>query len=248
MKNKWPKDTHILIPSYKSVKQLRVFVDSLMKIVPKEFICVVDDASNDGTFEYCADMGIVCLRHDANRGKGAALKTGFDYLISDADNREPPINTKKTKWILTMDADGQHSPTDIHRFIKETRKHPTTGLCIGARDMRLGFMPPTRIISNRLTSGILSLLTWYIIKDSQCGYRIYSRKFIESIKLHCDRFEMESEVIIKAAAKRFPIRFVRVQTLYLSGGPSHISHFADTLRWIAAVLRVRFGLLANTDK
>jgi hypothetical protein len=49
---------------------------------------------------------------------------------------------------------------------------------------------------------------------------------------------MESEVIIKAAAKRFTIRFVRVHTLYLKDGPSHISHLADTLRWVRAVLRV----------
>jgi hypothetical protein len=112
------------------------------------------------------------------------------------------------------------------------------GLCIGARDMRAGVMPPARILSNRLTSAILTLLTKQRIRDSQCGYRMYSRELVASINIEYDRFQMESEVILKAAAKKFPVRFVPVQTLYLRGGASHISHIADTLRWAAAVLRV----------
>jgi hypothetical protein len=142
-----------------------------------------------------------------------------------------------------MDADGQHSPADIHRFLKEARNHPDMGLCIGARDMRFGMMPPARILSNRLTSAILSILTGRVIKDSQCGYRMYSRELVKSIRIDCNRFEAESEVILKAAAKRFSIRFARVRTLYLKNGQSHISHLADTFRWIAAVLRVWYGLL-----
>jgi glycosyltransferase involved in cell wall biosynthesis len=240
----WPQDTYVLIPSYKSVNPLKRFIDSLTEVAPKEFICVVDDASDDGTYEFCESVDIKCIRHRVNKGKGAALKTGFAYLTgggADADtaggsgSAEPK---KNAKWILTMDADGQHSPADIYRFIKEAERYPAMGLCIGARDMRLGMMPPARILSNRLTSAALSILTRQLIKDSQCGYRLYSRGLITSIDIEHSRFEMESEVILKAAAKRFPIRFARVQTLYLKDGQSHISHLADTLRWIRAVLRV----------
>jgi glycosyltransferase involved in cell wall biosynthesis len=146
------------------------------------------------------------------------------------------------KWILTMDADGQHSPADIPRFIAESGKAPPPGICIGARDMRLRSMPPARIISNRLTSLILSVLTKRRIADSQCGYRLYSAEFIKSTQIEYNRFQAESELIQKAAAKHFPVRFTRVQTLYLGGGSSHISHLSDTLRWIAAVGRVWFKL------
>jgi dolichol-phosphate mannosyltransferase len=251
MINEWPQDTYVLIPSYKSAGRLKLFIGGLTEFVPKKNICVVDDGSNDGTYEFCIDSGIACLRHKANKGKGAALRTGFDYLtgietagiIHDNANIDPQnIRPPAANWILTMDADGQHSPADLHRFIKESKNHPGMGLCIGARDMRLGVMPMARILSNRLTSAILSVLTGRVIKDSQCGYRIYSRRLVESIEIWCDRFEMESEVILKAAAKRFSVRFARVQTLYLDRGQSHIRHFADTLRWIAAVLRVWYKL------
>jgi len=265
----WPKDMYVLIPSYKSIGQLRPFIESLTRTVPKEYVCVVDDASNDGTYEYCIDSGIDCVRHHRNRGKGAALRTGFSHIIStkgvntdkiniDTDNLiSTDINTvdistdtdinvdtnpPKCKWILTMDADGQHSPTDIPGFIAESKKLPPPGICIGARDMRLRSMPAARIISNRLTSLILSILTKRRVVDSQCGYRLYSAEFIKSIQIEYNRFQAESELIQKAVAKHFPIRFKGVQTLYLSGGSSHISHLLDTLRWIAAVGRVWFKL------
>ena len=226
MTNSWPADTYVLIPSYNSANPLKCFVKELSEIVPKGNICVVDDGSNDGTYEFCVDSGVTCLRHEVNKGKGAALRTGFAYLI------------KSVKWIITMDADGQHSPADLRLFLEEAQKYPTMGLCIGARDMRTGVMPSARILSNRLTSAILTLLTKQRIRDSQCGYRMYSRELVASINIEYDRFQMESEVILKAAAKKFPVRFVPVQTLYLRGGTSHISHIADTLRWAAAVLRI----------
>jgi glycosyltransferase involved in cell wall biosynthesis len=219
---------------------LRPFIKSLAETVPKEYICIVDDASNDGTYEFCIDSGIDCVRHHRNRGKGAALRTGFSHLIS----------TKGVgcDWILTMDADGQHSPADIPRFLAESKKNPALGICIGARDMRLRSMPPARIISNRLTSLILSVLTGRRISDSQCGYRLYSADFIKSIQIEYNRFQAESELIQKAAAKHFPIRFTGVRTLYLKGGPSHISHLSDTLRWIAAAGRVWFKLTFTDRK
>jgi len=245
MNTDWPENTYVLIPSYKSIGQLKQFVNLLTKTVPKEHICVVDDASYDGTYEFCIDSGIDCVRHHRNRGKGAALRTGFSHLISTKgvnDNISIDTKQKKCEWILTMDADGQHSPADIPRFIAESKKLPTPGICIGARDMRPRSMPVARIISNRLTSFILSILTDRHIIDSQCGYRLYSAEFIKSIQIEYNRFQAESELIQKAAAKQFPINFTDVQTLYLEGGPSHISHLLDTLRWIAAVGRVWFNL------
>lgn len=222
---RWPVDTYLLIPSYKSACQLKCFINSLAKFVPQKYLLVVDDASYDGTYEMCAGSGIECLRHEKNRGKGGALKTGFAHLIT----------TKKARWILTMDADGQHSPSDISLFLDEVKKYPAIGICVGSRAMRLGVMPPQRILSNRLTSIIMTFFTGSRIKDSQCGYRVYSAELINSIDIEYDRFEMESEVIMKAAAENFPVHFIPVQTLYLKG-PSHISHLADTLRWVKAVV------------
>jgi glycosyltransferase involved in cell wall biosynthesis len=248
----WPHDTYVLVPSYKSLVPLKSFIGKLTEVVPKEFVCVVDDGSGDGTYEFCTEAGITCLRHDVNGGKGAALRTGFGYLTAGAapgtrtNGVNAGIDAAGVNWILTMDADGQHSPSDIPLFLDAARKYPAMGLCIGARDMRLGVMPPARILSNRLTSLILTLFSGQRVEDSQCGYRIYSRELVTSVDIEYDRFQMESEIILKAAAKKFRIRFLRVQTLYLKEGPSHISHLADTLRWVVAVLRVRRGLRCRT--
>jgi len=249
----WPKNTYVLIPSYKSIGLLRPFVESLTRTVPKEHICVVDDASRDGTYEFCLESGIDCVRHHRNRGKGAALRTGFSHLISTKGVNKISLTpeestSNKCEWILTMDADGQHSPADIPRFLAESKRNPAVGICIGARDMRLRSMPPARIVSNRLTSLILSILTGRRVADSQCGYRLYSAEFVKSVQIEYNRFQAESELIQKAAAKHFPISFTGVRTLYLKGGPSHISHLLDTLRWIAAVGRVWFKLTFTDGK
>jgi len=225
----WPANTYILIPSYQSADRLGPFLRDLLTAVPAGRVCVVDDGSTDGTVDVCARVNVTCLSHGANAGKGAALRTGFAHLAGGAE------------WVITMDADGQHSPDDLPLFL-EAQKLAPAGLCIGARDMRLGVMPPARIISNRLTSAILSILAWRRIRDSQCGYRMYPRELIASIHIEYDRFQMESEIILKAAAKKFSIRFVPVRTLYLRGGSSHIAHFADTARWAAAVVKVWLGI------
>jgi len=198
-----------------------------MERVPAGQIVVVDDASGDGTCALCEMVGVTCLRHETNRGKGAALATGFDHLLK-----------MSFSFIITMDADGQHDPVDLDAFVAAASAPSAPGLCIGCRNMTPGVMPPARILSNRLTSFILGLLCGQRILDSQCGYRLYAAALLKKIRIGFDRFEMESEVIMKAAFLGFPIMFTPIQTLYLKG-PSNISHVADTLRWTGAVLRIR---------
>lgn len=224
--NTLPQDIHVLIPAYKAADDLNNFLSSLLTIVPNNRICVVDDASHDGTESVCSHYKVECLRQDINEGKGGALKRGFAHLLN-----------KDARWILTMDADGQHAVPDIALFLDAARKYPDAGLIIGARSIKLTTMPPARIFSNTVTSAILSFMCGHKIVDSQCGYRMYSSELFKKINLRHKRFEMESEVILKACSAGFPVRFVPVQTLYCSN-QSHISHIKDMLRWIRAVLGV----------
>jgi glycosyltransferase involved in cell wall biosynthesis len=226
----WPASIRIVIPSYKSAALLTGFLPQLLKYVPQKQITVVDDASCDNTPEVCLKYGVSCLGHDINKGKGAALVTGFN----DAINRG-------AKWIITLDADGQHCPSDMEKFIRESINKPETGLIIGARAMKIGTMPAARICSNLTTSAILSILTGKRIRDSQCGYRIYSSRMLSAVSITCKRFEMESEVILRAANAGFDISFIDVQTLYCSK-QSHISHVKDTFRWVYAVIVISLEL------
>lgn len=227
----WPEDVFVCIPSYKAASTLDRFLSELLKKVSAEKIIVIDDASNDSTDLVCMKYGVSCLTHAVNMGKGAALRTGFNHLIG----------LKNAAWALTMDADGQHAIGDIDNFLHYINVNPAAAMCVGYREMHPGKMPFMRILSNRITSGIMSIYCRQPIRDSQCGYRIYSLSFISSLTIEYDRFEMESEVLLKAAARKLSIGFVPIQTLYLDG-TSHISHFYDTIRWVKAVTSVRSNL------
>jgi glycosyltransferase involved in cell wall biosynthesis len=179
-------------------------------------------------------MKLTYRSHSVNQGKGAALVTGFAYLMK-----------KNARWIITMDADGQHAPEDLEKFLSFVDRHQSTGICIGTRLKKIGTMPIARIFSNVVTSKILSLICGAKVLDSQCGYRIYSTDFLKKISIKYSRFEMETEVIIKAVKLGFPVSFVDVRTLYLSG-QSHISHLKDTIRWVRAVINIWLKL-GNDD-
>jgi glycosyltransferase involved in cell wall biosynthesis len=223
----WPRNIFILIPAYNSAGDLNTFLPSLLARAPAGRVCVVDDGSHDNTESVCRKLGVDYLKQAVNRGKGAALRKGFGYV----SNRED------IDWILTMDADGQHAVNDIPTFIEAVEKYPDSGIIIGAREKKPDMMPAERIFSNFVTSKVLSIICGAEIIDSQCGYRIYSSEFIKRVTIQYNRFEMESEVILKACFMGFPVRFIPVQTLYCSS-QSHISHIIDILRWIRAVAGV----------
>jgi glycosyltransferase involved in cell wall biosynthesis len=223
----WPQTIFVLIPAYKAASELAQFLPKLLEIVPPANVLIGDDGSKDETDQHCRNLGIACFSFPVNRGKGAVLNHGFQLLL-----------VKGARWILTMDADGQHSVDDLRLFVTAAREHPDAGLVIGARRMLPGSMPLARICSNRLTAGLISLITGARIRDCQSGFRLYSAELLKQISLEYTRFEMETEVILKACHHRFPIHFVAVQTLYCSS-QSHISHLKDTLRWISAVIRVQ---------
>lgn len=230
MQSQWPDSTYVLIPAYKAFEDLKAFIPKLIRFVPVNKICIVDDGSMDDTGKYCAEKHITYISHSVNQGKGAALVTGFAFLLK-----------KNPSWIITMDADGQHAPEDLQKFLMFAQENPSLGICIGNRNKKPGKMPLPRILSNVITSGILSFLCKCTIKDSQCGYRIYSTALLKRISIEYKRFEMETEVIMKSVKLGFPVFFADVQTLYLSGG-SHISHIKDTIRWVIAVLHIYFEL------
>ncbi len=226
----WPETVFILIPAYNAAKDLAILLPSLSTIAPQDHICIVDDGSRDDTQSICRNHAVEYLKQETNLGKGAALKMGFACLLG-----------KNAHWILTMDADGQHAVGDIPSFINAIHLFSDAGIIIGARSISLHAMPPARIFSNTVTSAILSLMCGCRIQDSQCGFRVYSSALLNHVSLFHNRFEMESEVILKACSAGFPVRFIPVQTLYCSTR-SHISHLKDMFRWVMAVLKVWFTI------
>ncbi len=233
----WPQEYGVLIPAYNAQEDVKQFLPHLLKVVPVENVCVIDDGSNDKTGEICREFGFSVLTQSSNQGKGAALRRGFEYLSSKGT----------LQWIITMDADGQHAVDDLPTFIDSTKSNPNLGIVVGTRKRRLHTMPLARIFSNSLTSSFLSLITGCKIEDSQCGYRAYSVSCLRDVSTKYNRFEMESEVILKACFKGYSLAFIPIKTLYCSS-QSHISHVLDILRWIRAVLSVWIAQLSYDKK
>ena len=227
-----PKSCGIIIPVYNSDSYLDELFQRIQKIL-KDLndwvfkIVVIDDGSNPPIVNKdIPGMEIEWIRHGQNEGKGAALKTGFRYFLS-VPNIDP---------FITLDGDMQHPPELIPEFLKKYQSN-NAKVIIGSRKKNPKVMPFHRIISNMLTSLIISLLIGQFVKDSQCGFRLYSREVIEKIKLSENRFHLESEMIIKTGWQNYKINYIPIPTIY-NEAPSAIRNFSDTINFITLIIRL----------
>jgi glycosyltransferase involved in cell wall biosynthesis len=219
------RSTSVLIPAYNAGTSLEELINRLRRSVGDIQIIVVDDGSGDKTAEIARLVGATVLRHDKNCGKGAALQTGFNFLKKRAD----------VEFILTLDADLQHQPEDIQKFFSK-QQQTDADIVIGWRERAGTKMPVHRMISNTLTSALVSKKTGMKIKDSQCGFRLIRKSVLENIQLESHGYEAETELLIKAARLAFTIAFVPIHTIYGSE-KSYMTHWATTMNFIKVLLR-----------
>jgi glycosyltransferase involved in cell wall biosynthesis len=207
----------VLIPAFNEEKTISKVVQGCRQYVRD--VIVVDDGSSDRTGDLAREAGATVITHDVNRGKGAGLKTGFDYILAG-------------KWdgLIVVDADGQHDWNEIPKIIKTTMDD-NAGITIGSRMSNVKRMPIHRKASNMLTSWIISKLAGQYVPDSQCGFRLIRSIILRELSLSTDNFEMESEMIIIAARKGFKISYVPIRTIYIEGR-SRIGPGRDTWKFI----------------
>ena len=212
----------ILIPAFQAVPYIENIVEAVKKYGHE--ILIVDDGSTDETANIALAHRLDVISHPINKGKGAALKTGFTHALEYGYDA-----------VITLDSDGQHSPSYIPDFIAAYQR---TGadLIIGSRKADMADMPWDRRLSNWLTSKTLSLLLGLPIEDSQCGYRFITADLLRNLHLKSDRFQLETEIIIKAVKQGFKVRFVPIKVIYGRKFPSSMNRLVDTLRWITMVL------------
>jgi hypothetical protein len=108
-------------------------------------------------------------------------------------------------------------------------------LIVGSRISDLSSMPLDRRFSNQTTSLIISLFTGKRVRDSQSGYRLIKTDVLRKINLTSNKYETESELLVKALKRNFKIAYVPIKTIY-NDQPSHIHRFVDTVRFIRIVL------------
>jgi glycosyltransferase involved in cell wall biosynthesis len=187
-------------------------------------VVVIDDGSTDDTATRAEAAGATVLIHRPNVGKGAALRVGFRHALA---NGAPAV--------VTLDADGQHDPAEIPRFLEAFGDAATEAarpeLVIGRRDF--SSMPLLRRLANTLGGWVFSAAVGQRIADNQSGYRLIGRRLMTAL-LDSDEpgFEFEVEMIARCIAMGLPIAEIPVRTIY-AGEASHIkpgAHLRDFLR------------------
>ncbi len=214
----------ILIPAYNAQETLG---SVLKKIEPlKMDTIVVNDGSSDETKRVASESGAQLLEHPLNLGKGAALRTGFQYILQ-----------KGYQVVITLDADGQHDPSEIPSLLKIFQS-VNPDILIASRSAEFGKMTFLRRFWNRLGVKAVARLCHSDITDSQSGFRLIRTEVLKTVDLSTSRFETELELLIKACKKGFGVLSVPIKTQKVDGtGSSHFRPVIDT--WLVCKIFLR---------
>ena len=203
------QDCCILIPSLDPDEKLPAYVEELVK-AQYGLILVVDDGSKPDRqpiFERIAGwQGCHVLHHEVNRGKGAALRTGYAYILENT----------QFGGVITADSDGQHTVEDTAR-LAELLDSSKPELLLGSRDFSRHStqVPPKSRFGNQLTSAIFALLYGHYLPDTQTGLRGMSRAMLpDCLKITGDRFEYEMNQLIWCSRHHIPMTVVPIETVY----------------------------------
>lgn len=217
------RDVVVLIPAYNPDGRLLALLHGL-----KERFCrivLVDDGSETGreTFDAAAGLVEAILRHPVNRGKGAALKTGFRH-VGACD-------------VVTADADGQHRVEDIVRIAEALRGH-RDGLVLGSRAF-VGKVPFRSRFGNFCTRWLFFLLTGLRLRDTQTGLRGIPAALVQRVAaIAGDRFEYEMAMLADARRHPSPPLQVPIETVYLANNASsHFRPLVDAVRIYGTLLQ-----------
>lgn len=221
----------ILIPAYNPDEKLLKLLAELQGQC--ERIVLVNDGSTVGKdiFEKARPMVDAILVHEVNRGKGAALKTGFNHIKDDD--------------VITADADGQHTPQDIAK-VAEALKSQREGLVLGVREFS-GKVPFRSLFGNMWTRWVFFFMTGLMIRDTQTGLRGIPKELLSRVaEIPGDRYEYEMAML--ADCKHHLARPVQVgiQTIYIEGNAtSHFNPLLDTIRIYRSLIQFCVSSVAS---
>ena len=206
--NMKPQACCVLIPSLSPDERLPAYVQDLLA-ADFGLILVVDDGSAPeyqpifsriDALDRCA-----VLHHEVNRGKGAALRTGFAYLKEHT----------ALQGVITADSDGQHTVKDTLNLASELGKKEE--LLLGSRDFFRNNpnVPSKSRFGNRVTSAVFRALYGVWLPDTQTGLRAFSRQLLDFMaEVKGDRFEYEMNMLIQCSLKKIPMRPITIETIY----------------------------------
>ncbi len=192
MNNVWA-----ITPAHNEERDIALIIKKTKRYADE--VVIVDDGSMDRTSIYAKKAGAIVLRHIVNLGKGAALKTGCDYAIK-----------KGAKLIVVLDADAQHNPDNIPRFLDKLKKY---SIVFSYRKLSRK-MPIVLRFGNWFISGIVSLFYGVSLKDTQCGFRAFTADAYKKIRWNASDYSMESEMIARAGKQNLKYVQIPIETIY----------------------------------
>ncbi|MBQ5389575.1 MAG: glycosyltransferase family 2 protein, partial [Clostridia bacterium] len=228
----------VIVPSLNPDEKLKRTIDSLLAVGFTDIICI-----NDGSREDClpffpdASEQITRLTHAVNRGKGAALKTAFAYILA---------NRPESVGAVTVDGDGQHAAQDVLRCA-EAMVAEKNKIILGCRDFSQPQVPKKSRYGNRITSAVFKILCGLKISDTQTGLRAFpAQYYTDMLEVSGDRFEYETNMLLEMKARKIPYGEVKIETVYIEENrTSHFRPFRDSYRIYALILKFTLGQFAK---
>jgi glycosyltransferase involved in cell wall biosynthesis len=209
-----------VIPCYNAGDRIRPVAEGLVSLLDRVF--VVDDGSTDGAPQSLGDLDVALLSFPENRGKGFAMMAGFEAALEDSG----------IEAVVILDADGQHDPGELpHLYEAFVREQ--ADLLIGTRSFQRGETPWASWLGNSLTAFLTRVLLRQDIRDTQSGYRIHSRRFLEDViqTVPGGRYETEMAILLKAAREDYALVSEPIKTIYEGGNrSSHFNKVRDSVR------------------
>lgn len=207
----------VVLPSLDPDEKLTAVVDGLISYGFSRIV-MVNDGSHAENVHYFTDIiaahpKFTLLTHEVNRGKGAAMKTAFTWIME---------NLPDTTGVVTVDGDNQHHPEDTRACVEHMLK--TGRITLGARDFSQPDVPPRSRFGNRTTSAIFKIFCGITITDTQTGLRAFPMATLPFINgIFGDRYEYETNMLLEMKNHGYPFDEVKIRTVYIEENKS--SHF-----------------------
>jgi glycosyltransferase involved in cell wall biosynthesis len=215
----------VLLPAYREAAHVGGVVREIKGYASD--VIVIDDGSPDDTAGEAERAGALVLAHVRNQGKGAAIRTGIRHALEHGYD-----------LALTMDADGQHAPSDIPAFLAAYARTRNPAL-VGNRMGDTSTMPWIRLRTNRFMSNLLSRVMGQYVPDTQCGFRLYDRSVFPLFEAdNSARYAAESEILLRISLEGRKIGAVTIQTIY-GTERSKVNPFTDTIRFFRMLRRFK---------
>jgi glycosyltransferase involved in cell wall biosynthesis len=222
----------VVIPAYNERKSIGHVIEETVSVmdslrVPYEII-VVDDGSTDGTAQIAATYKATVLTNERNRGKGYAIRRGFQQAQGDV--------------VVTLDADGEHSPKEIPKLINPLSNG--TDIVGGSRFIGNGTYTTTKLnrVGNFIFNMAIATLTGKRVTDSQTGFRAIKKEIIDKLNLASSGFEIETEITVKGLKNGYTFEERPITCKQRQYSTSRLKILRDGIKILRTILK------ANMEK